>query len=282
MKCSNCFAIVLDFFKKSIFRMLSGLCLFVLYILLHFCFEPPSGKGFILFIKEYWNWTSLFILLVLGFLSLGLDYFNTFVPDRISISCDRLLAKYTWGGFGSYFGKKYMERASKTSFFIRVDDLDEIIHRLYDSAHGEIYLFNPPKDLINSIETKWKDIREAISNNKNNITRIIISVPQNDGFLNKEHIAVKLKIKPEQVVLQIINNEELKIFAKYFRMGIYYKKEKNDEKIEYFLYRPIKMPYDDNFVLVQDYKVLNKMISPNTDDVRLYENVRKLKSILFP
>nr|VFK60391.1 MAG: hypothetical protein BECKUNK1418G_GA0071005_101128 [Candidatus Kentron sp. UNK]VFK69234.1 MAG: hypothetical protein BECKUNK1418H_GA0071006_101227 [Candidatus Kentron sp. UNK] len=210
---------------------------------------------------------------------------NHVSDDMISARIVRVLAKIP-REIGSYFHKVYMEQKSSAHFF-SLYDLDEIISQLYRGTKGGIYLFNPPIELIVRNETQsnnggpWINIRNAIKENETNIENITIKMPTEFfGRTTAEQVAELFGLPSNKITYEEISKNYTSL-ASCFRAGVYCRTAKDGiDDVEYFLYRPISEPYNDNFVLVQEGSVTKKLDYPAQRMRKsLYEDIRDFMQI---
>lgn len=276
------FACIFDIFKvgllRTLFAFILGLFLYFSYVII---FPPNSGKEIVQNIWEvYFSEKTFMTIFALGFGSIFLDFLNKNIPDRFSLNLDSYFANRKWKDFSIYFGELWLKRSTPNSYFLRVSDLDDIIHQLYSKAKGEIVLFNPSiDDLLNNTSLAWENIRNAIKENENNINKITFILTNQillQSNINSLSISNKLNVSNDKIVIKQLDNYpnnflDLNLLKDSVRMAIYKTTEKKAYKISHFLYRPILSPYNDKFVIVQNYEMLNNLVIPESTDTKLHE-----------
>jgi hypothetical protein len=160
---------------------------------------------------------------------------------------------------------------NRTTAFMSLADLDEVIREIYDRASGYISLFNPPRELFQPNSSEFKNVREALKGRREHIAYIEASLrPEVLADIDVNSVAVALGLDIENVRLKCIDDELLQ-FANHFRAAAYTIHKNGDEgrdarEIGYFLFRPIHPPFCDGYVFIQEKESLTLSAAPRDAD----------------
>ena len=212
-------------------------------------------------IVQSYNYYLYFIgIVIFSFFS---DLVNKALPDTIQCKFIDCVTRIKCLNIGKHFIKLHINKSQNATIW-SFHKIDDIINVFYKLNKGKLYLFNPPRGLLEASD-EFKEIITAIKSNKDNIELVLI-IPNSAYNPNKSDIAKKIGIDK----IKLINNipSDLKAYSESYVAGVYtgestlFPKGKGTD-IKYFLNRPLYYPYSAKFTIVQTKGDMEKIIFPN-------------------